>query len=264
MQFSQKIETLRSEGSLPFVPAEGPARGFHLTATATGARSYFFEEGTMLRSPMISGARAARCLIGAHSYMNDGGYFRGGTIIGRFCSIGRRVTIGAGMHGMSGVSTSPAFRGSASRPYTSEERTELGIAPRAAESFTVIGSDVWIGDGAVILPGVTIGTGAVIAANAVVIRDVPPYAVVGGVPAKVLKQRFSPPVREALLASAWWELPKDRLETLPKGNVLEFIERMADERVGDAPACETYCIDPPAAGAALPGDAAKAFPVAKA
>ncbi|WP_159964718.1 CatB-related O-acetyltransferase [Profundibacterium mesophilum] len=243
MAFSRKIEILTGTGHLPAVPA-APARGFHLTATPPAACSYFFEEGTMLRSPMIAGARAARCLIGAHSYMNDGGYFRGGTIIGRYCSIGRRVTIGAGMHGMSGVSTSPAFRGGPSRPYTSSEREALGIAPRPSEQFTVIGSDVWIGDGVVILPGIRIGVGAVLAANAVVIGDVAPYSVMGGVPARVLKRRFSEPVREGLEASRWWELPKSQLDILPKGNVIEFLERLAEDPQ-PAAALDTYRIETP-------------------
>ncbi|MNI40841.1 Chloramphenicol acetyltransferase [compost metagenome] len=69
----------------------------------------------------------------------------------------------------------------------------------------VIGNDVWIGANAVILPGVTLGDGAVIGAGAVVTKDVPPYAIVGGVPAKVIRYRFTPEEIEVLLRIKWWE-----------------------------------------------------------
>jgi virginiamycin A acetyltransferase len=72
---------------------------------------------------------------------------------------------------------------------------------------TVVGHDVWIGYGAIILPGVTIGHGAVVAAASVVTSDVPPYAVVGGNPARVLKRRFSDEDVELLLEAAWWDWP---------------------------------------------------------
>jgi carbonic anhydrase/acetyltransferase-like protein (isoleucine patch superfamily) len=72
---------------------------------------------------------------------------------------------------------------------------------------TIIGNDVWIGDGAVILLGVTIGTGAVIGANAVVTRNVAPYEIVGGVPARRLKMRFPDEVGQELLSTEYWELP---------------------------------------------------------
>lgn len=72
----------------------------------------------------------------------------------------------------------------------------------------VIGHDVWLGSQAMILSGLTIGTGAVVAARAVVTRDVPPYAIVGGNPAKVLRMRFDEVEIEGLLASRWWELPR--------------------------------------------------------
>ena len=77
-------------------------------------------------------------------------------------------------------------------------------AHRSSKRVT-IGNDVWIGHGAVILPGVSIGTGAVIGANAVVTKDVPPYMIVAGVPAKILRPRFDEKTVERLLQSAWWD-----------------------------------------------------------
>jgi hypothetical protein len=75
----------------------------------------------------------------------------------------------------------------------------------------VIGSDVWIGTDAMVLSGVSIGHGAIVAARAVVTRDVPPYAIVAGVPAKVVRWRFEPAVIERLLKVAWWEWDDERI-----------------------------------------------------
>ena len=75
----------------------------------------------------------------------------------------------------------------------------------------VIGNDVWIGRGAVIMSGVTIGDGAVIGAAAVVAKDVPPYAIAVGNPARVIRQRFAPEIVEKLLAIRWWDWPDDRI-----------------------------------------------------
>jgi acetyltransferase-like isoleucine patch superfamily enzyme len=77
-----------------------------------------------------------------------------------------------------------------------------------------IGHDVWLGSGCMILSGVTVGHGAVVAARAVVTKDVPPYAVVGGNPAQILKTRFDPRTVARLLATAWWDLPRERIAAL--------------------------------------------------
>ena len=75
----------------------------------------------------------------------------------------------------------------------------------------VVGSDVWIGYEAVVMAGVTIGDGAIVASRAVVTRDVPPYAIVGGVPARVIKYRFDPATVECLLGIRWWEWPAKKI-----------------------------------------------------
>lgn len=77
---------------------------------------------------------------------------------------------------------------------------------------THIGNDVWIGYEAIIMQGVTIGDGAIIAGRAVVAKDVPPYTVVGGIPAKPIKKRFSPQTIERLLTLRWWDWPMERIE----------------------------------------------------
>jgi acetyltransferase-like isoleucine patch superfamily enzyme len=119
--------------------------------------------------------------------------------IGSFCSLSRGVTLVAGgSHPPDRVSTIP-FR----------IRWQLEGAYRdgmpATRGDVVIGPDVWIGTDAMILSGVTIGPGAIIAARSVVTRDIPPYAIAAGVPARVLRQRFCPESIARLLALAWWD-----------------------------------------------------------
>jgi virginiamycin A acetyltransferase len=130
-------------------------------------------------------------------------------VIGPFCAIGRGVQIimNGATHAMGGFSTYP-FN-------IFGHGWEDGFDPAtwAAENRgdTVIGPDVWIGTEAMILPGINIGAGAIVAARTVVTADVPPYAVVGGNPARVLRQRFDADTVARLLAVAWWDWPRDKL-----------------------------------------------------
>nr|WP_274708021.1 CatB-related O-acetyltransferase [Arthrobacter sp. H16F315] len=102
-----------------------------------------------------------------------------------------------------------------------------GISDHTSRGAVIIGNDVWIGASAFISSGVTVGHGAVIAAHAVVTKDVPPYAVVGGNPAKVIKYRFEPGIVEQLLDVAWWDWPDETIDAnLPlmlRGSTEDFI-----------------------------------------
>lgn len=198
------------------VEARGPVRNF-------GA--LMFERGAAQSGQTLS--TRGQVFLGAYSYMNEGGFLRDGSFVGRFCSIGRRVTIGAGMHAMHGLSTHPALARGNGPKYNREQLAQLSVPPRRDLRFTVLGNDVWIGDGAVVVPGVTVGTGAVIGANSVVTRDIPPYAIVGGIPARVIRHRHPPQVVEALLATNWWELPLAQLQCMSTNNVFEFIAECA-------------------------------------
>lgn len=145
--------------------------------------------------------------LGSHTYVQKGTVITAAQI-GKFCSIAAGVTIGPGIHNLNGVSTHPAF-------YL--KNTPLAITFSSTDKFVssgsvTIGHDVWIGQNAVVLDGVTIGTGAIVAAGAIVVKDVAPYSIVGGVPAKVIRQRFDNHTCEQLLNSAWWDLPEEYLQ----------------------------------------------------
>lgn len=130
-------------------------------------------------------------------------------LIGRFCAIatGARFVMNGANHVMTGFSTYPfnIFAGGW------EEGFDVATVQAGLRGDTAVGNDVWIGANAVILPGVRIGDGAVIAAESVVSRDVPPYAIVAGNPAREVRRRFAGDVVERLLAVAWWNWPADRI-----------------------------------------------------
>ena len=128
------------------------------------------------------------------------------TEIGAYCSIANGVVIGGGEHPVDWVSTSPVFykgRDSIKAKFSEYERAPI--------KTTKIGNDVWIGRNVLIKQGVTIGTGAVIGMGSIVTKDIEPYAIVGGNPARHIRYRFSEELRVALLESMWWDLSDDKL-----------------------------------------------------
>lgn len=137
--------------------------------------------------------------IGAHSYgCFDPARFPAGTLIERYVSIGPQVHIYRRNHPMQRLSLHPYFYNSNCGAQNAHD------VPTASLK---IGADAWIGGHAVVLPGCKeIGRGAVVAAGAVVTKDVPPYAVVGGNPAKIIKHRFQSDALKAAEASSWWTL----------------------------------------------------------
>jgi hypothetical protein len=122
--------------------------------------------------------------------------------IGKFCSIAEGARINPGNHA-TWRATQHHFTYRAAQFGLGED--DEAFFQWRRDHWVTIGHDVWIGHGVTILPGVTVGTGAVIGAGAVVSKDVEPYEIVGGVPARHLKWRFTPPQDEALQLIAWWD-----------------------------------------------------------
>ena len=129
--------------------------------------------------------------------------------IGSFCSIADRVQLfTGGNHRVDWVTTYPF--GHIHRDVFDWH----GQGHPVSRGDINIGNDVWLCSGCTIMSGVTIGDGAVVAANATVVRDVPPYAIVGGNPAEVIKYRFTPEQISALLANPWWEKSDQEIQAL--------------------------------------------------
>jgi phosphonate metabolism protein (transferase hexapeptide repeat family) len=151
--------------------------------------------------------KIAESAFGDYSYVvNDSDIIY--TTVGKFCSIAAHTRINPGNHPLERVALSHfTYRSSA-----------YDLGPDDPEFFDwrrgfrcELGHDVWIGHGAIVLPGRRIGTGAAVAAGAVVTHDVPPFAIVVGTPAKILRFRFPPEIIAALERIAWWDWPHAKL-----------------------------------------------------
>jgi phosphonate metabolism protein (transferase hexapeptide repeat family) len=158
--------------------------------------------------------RVAESSFGDYSYIGENTDIIY-TTIGKFCSIAAAVRINPGNH--------PLQR--AAMHHFTYRASKYGFGPDEPEffdwrrSFPVrIGHDVWIGHGAILLPGITVGSGAVIGAGALVTRDVEPYSITIGHPAKHHRYRFAPDIRAALLQIAWWDWPPETL----RENLVDF------------------------------------------
>lgn len=174
--------------------------------------------------------------VGAFTVFTDSrteGYI-GNVDVGRYCSIAYGVNIGMFGHPVDWLSTT-------TRQYTSSH--VYGAKPLHLRSYdanprTSIGNDVWIGVGATIIDGVKIGDGVIVAAGAVVTKDVPPYAIVGGVPAKIIKYRFDVKTIKELLALKWWDYDLADFGSVDWSNVKSAIECIRTQI--EAGGCQPY------------------------
>jgi virginiamycin A acetyltransferase len=144
----------------------------------------------------------ARCVLYHFPFVGDK------LVIGRFCALARGVkfVMNGANHKTSGFSTFPFYVFGNGWEVVAPEPGDLPY-----KGDTVIGNDVWVGYDALVMPGVKVGDGAIVAARSVVTKDVPPYSVVGGNPARVVKPRFPDAVVAGLLAIRWWDWPVERI-----------------------------------------------------
>ena len=184
------------------------------------------EDGVQLNFPVHISPRSvisARVTLGKFSFINWDTVLYPNVKMGAFCSVGRNCEIGLASHPLDRVTT---HRVTSS---LSEFKNFPGYEKIKRKGFlshpdTHIGNDVWIGANALIPAGITIGDGAVIAAGSVVTKDVEPYAIMGGVPARLIRHRFDPETRVKLQASKWWEQPIATYETVDLSDIEEFLK----------------------------------------
>jgi acetyltransferase-like isoleucine patch superfamily enzyme len=168
--------------------------------------------------------------VGKYFGMNEHCFVARATV-GAFVAIGARSSINPFNHPIDWLSTNEFQYHPRSFDWVAEynDFERLARTPDMFQHVT-IGSDVWTGHHVNVMPGVNVGHGAVIGAGAVVTRDVPPYAVVAGVPAEIKRLRFSEPVIERLLRLKWWELELSDLTGLPFRDVERCLDRIEEIR----------------------------------
>lgn len=173
--------------------------GAYWTQSTTNGPVWINRYSTVLRSEV-----GGYLTVGLFSFVSD-------AVVGRYVSIGSRVSVGAFSHPLDSFTTNEIGHRD-TRKFFSETLFVDGETPVSAREETSIESDVYVGDNAVVLSGVTLGVGCVVGAGSVVTKDVSPYSVVVGNPARHIKYRFGVAARNSLLKSRWWEYSVSELK----------------------------------------------------
>ena len=201
------------------------------------AASAIVEESTLgVYTEVEERTRISHSSLGDYSYIMEDGQVLFSEI-GKFCSIASQVRIHPPNHPM-WRATQHHFTYRANDYFEGEKADEEVFDWRRAHKVT-IGHDVWIGHGATIMAGVTVGTGAIVGAGAVVTKDVEPYTIVGGVPARPIRERFDRRTVERLLALAWWDWPHEDIHSALTDfralTIGEFLDKYEGLRAPAAP-----------------------------
>lgn len=188
-----------------------------------------------------AGGEVSAKSIGAFTYFNYNPDIRSISKIGRFCSFAQNIVAGVGGHSTTALSHHQMFELPQVWAKSFWDYDELWIRQNAVENLEKepkrkeigeIGNDVWIGCNSVILKGVKIGDGAIIAAGSMVTKDVPPYSIVGGVPDKIIRKRFPDEIIERLLKAKWWDYGPNVLKELQISEPMKCIDEL-EQRIAN-------------------------------
>lgn len=200
-----------------------------ICALISKGKNIHISQGVIIRDSFLSGinfvgrsSQLYNCKIGWYSYVGDYTIISNASV-GKFCSIGPNVKIGPGIHPSSRfVSTSPYFY--AKKDFKNFSLVDENLFEQS--KYTVIGNDVWIGCNVVIVDGVKVGDGAIIAAGAIVVEDVEPFAIVAGIPARILRRRFADEQIKCISSVRWWDKDEFWLRENSRlfSNIDDFVE----------------------------------------
>jgi len=196
----------------------------HNSDPFTDDRVLQFDEHTKIESccGILGGIYLPEIGSGSYSWSHIPGELR----IGRYCSLAEGIELVGIRHPIESLTTSSIqydTQFSLCQYYKQRLGGKIGGVPNPQKSNVVVENDVWIGAGVSIARGITIHTGAIVATKSVVVKDVPPYAIVGGNPAKIIKYRFSEDIIKALLDSEWWLVSPQELSSYDRSSPDKFL-----------------------------------------
>lgn len=185
-----------------------------------------------------NGSQVVNCEIGANSYLGNNVQCLNAEI-GKFCSIANNCIIGGAEHPIQYVSTSPTFYGGFRKPFAIKKIKYGNLVWDSYKERTCIGNDVWMGNNVIVISGVNISTGAIIGAGSVVTKNVAPYEIWAGNPARFIRKRFDDNIIAQIMESHWWNLPTKKLIDVseymddPK-KIIKVLNNHSSEEIDDS------------------------------